>query len=805
MIAKVIVNSSSFAPDMSYDYRIPEELENKVSVGSKVKVSFGSHDNVTEGYVVGVKQKSTAARLKSIIDVYDCVFDEKMLDVINWLRDECVCRYIDVIKTVIPAGSINKPDEWVTLADTNTNNTNEIVSLLKELGGEVEINDFCSRFDKDISVELKKLIKAGIIGRVWKDRIDVKDKTVCVAQAEIEPDELSMIINDLLRGRAYVQARMLEILSSAEFLSVADLVKFSAGSYSSAKSLEAKGLISFKHIRVNRNPLPDVERDVKKKLTAEQETAFIKIKNALEENVFHSFLLHGVTGSGKTEVFLQAIDECINNSKTALMLVPEISLTPQMVSRFSARFGKRIAVLHSGLSLGERYDEWNRIRNKEADIVIGARSAVFAPLDNIGIIIIDEEHESSYKSEMLPRYNTHDVARFRAKQYDCVFLTASATPRIESYYAAVSGKTELLEIKNRVNKSVLPDVSIIDMRAELSSGNNSVFSQKLKEEIELNLKNKEQTILFLNRRGFSTFVSCRSCGYVAECPNCSISLTYHKFNDTLRCHYCGHTIQNYDLCPSCGSKHIRYFGGGTQKVEEEVQRLFPGASVLRMDIDTTAGKNGHAKILERFSKEKTDILIGTQMVAKGLDFPDVTLVGVIAADTSLHIDDFRASERTFCLLEQVIGRAGRAEKKGRAIIQTYSPDHASVTLAAQHDYNVFYETEIKMRKALNYPPFCDIIAVCFTGPNDKLVNSCSKQYAKALISYGDIGPDVRIIGPIRASVSKVKNKYRWQLLLKVKRNKKILSALSDAITYCKKNSIYECVSIVADVNPNTIY
>lgn len=805
MIAKVIVNSSSFAPDKAYDYRIPDEFENKITVGSKVKISFGSHDNVTEGYVVGLKQKSTAARLKSILDVYDCVFDEKMLDVIYWLRDECVCRYIDVIKTVIPSGTINKPDEWITLTGEELNFKNEITALLKELGGEAEFNDFCSRFDKDISVELNRLIKAGIIGRIWKDRVDVKDKTVCVAQTEVEPDELSVIINDLLRGRAYVQARMLEILSSADVLSVADLVKFSGGSYSSAKSLELKGLISFKHIRVNRSTLPEVERDVKKKLTPEQEKAFSEIKKAVENNVFKSFLLHGVTGSGKTEVFLQAIEECVNSNKTALMLVPEISLTPQMVARFSARFGKRIAVLHSGLSLGERYDEWNRIRNREADIVIGARSAVFAPLDNIGIIIIDEEHESSYKSEMLPRYNTHDVARYRAKQNNCVFLTASATPKIESYYDAVRGKTQLLEIKNRVNKSILPDVNIIDMREELSNGNNSVFSQKLIEEIELNLKNGEQTILFLNRRGYSTFVSCRSCGYVAECPHCSISLTYHKFNDTLRCHYCGYTVPNYKVCPSCGSNHIRYFGGGTQKIEEEVHRLFPEASVLRMDIDTTSGKNGHSKILEKFVNEKTDILIGTQMVAKGLDFPDVTLVGVIAADTSLHIDDFRASERTFCLLEQVIGRAGRAEKKGRAIIQTYSPEHPAVTLASTHDYNVFFDSEIKMRNALNYPPFCDIIAICFTGPNDMLVNRCSKEYAKALMTYGNIGSDVRIIGPVRASVSKVKNKYRWQLLLKVKRNKKILSAISDAIAYCRKNNNYECVSIVADVNPNNIY
>ena len=805
MIAKVVVNTSHFAPDKFYDYLIPEEYEAEIGIGSKVKVSFGSHDNVVEGYVVGIKQKSQAARLKKILSVYDRVFDENMLEVVKWMRDECVCRYIDVIKTIIPAGSINRPDEWVVLQKCDIEQKNRVISALQELGGECEINELFDRFDTDITKEFRHLKELGVIKSVWKDKIDIKNKVVRVVEINIDSDELLEVVKELIRKRYYVQARMLEILSSTEYLSISDLIKFSDGSYSSVKSLRMKGYIKSRDIVVQRSPYIPVISDSKKTLTAEQNEVFLQLKNAVLKNEYSRFLLHGVTGSGKTEVFMHTIEECVQLGRTAVMLVPEISLTPQMVARFSARFGNRIAVLHSGLSLGERYDEWNRIRNKDADIVIGARSAVFAPVDNVGVFIIDEEHELSYKSEMVPRYNTHDVAEFRAKQYNSVFITASATPKIESYYKAQCDKSKLLVINKRVNNNALPSVKIIDMRSELIKGNNSVFSQYLKSEIEKNLQNKEQTILFLNRRGYSTFVSCRSCGYVAECPNCSISLTYHKYNDSLRCHYCGYTIPNHKECPSCKSKLIRYFGGGTQKVEAEINKLFPDATVLRMDIDTTGGKNGHARILEKFEKDKVDILIGTQMVAKGLDFPNVTLVGVIAADTSLHIDDFRAPERTFSLLEQVIGRAGRAEKKGRAVIQTYSPEHPAITLAASHSYLDFYKSEIRMRKAMNYPPFCDMIAICFSGPNDMLVNNCTKQYAKALIAYGNLSPDERIIGPVRASVNKIKNKYRWQLIIKAKKNKRILSALSEAINYCRKNKLFESVSIVADINPNTIY
>ncbi len=801
MVVKVIVNQSTKAPDVLYDYLVPEAFEEDVFVGSRIKVPFGASNREVEGYVFGIKTRSSAKRLKSVIAVYDRAFDENMLEVIKWLRDRCVCTYCDVIKTVVPRGSINKPEEWLEIADAEYED--EITSNLNVLGGACEINSFLSRFDTDMTVKVKNLVAKGVLRRTYKDRCSVKSSFVKIAYSVVDSDALPDVLRTL-QNRAPMQARMLDILSTADKVSLADLVRFSDGSYSAIHALEKKGYIKTCDLQVFRNPVKQIKRDEKKKLTAEQECAFGVIENKLGTG-FSEFLLHGVTGSGKTEVFLHTIDACINKGKKAIMLVPEIALTPQMVSRFSARFGERIAVLHSGLSLGERYDEWCRIRDSKADIVIGARSAVFAPLDNIGMIIIDEEHESSYKSEMQPRYSTHEVALFRAKQYGAVLVKASATPKLESYYDALSGKTSLIEIENRISDKGMPKVTIVDMRDELQKGNRSVLSEVLKSEIEQNISNKEQTILFLNRRGYSTFVSCRNCGFVPQCPHCSISLTYHKFNDTLRCHYCGYTIRNYSKCPECNSSYIRYFGGGTQKVEEEISMIFPEAKIMRMDNDTTSGKGGHQRILKEFEDTKADILIGTQMVAKGLDFPNVTLVGVISADTSLFADDFRAAERTFDLLEQVTGRAGRAEKIGRAIIQTYSPDNPAVVLASRHDYKTFYNGEIKARLAMTYPPFCDIAAVVFSGVNEAMVSECAKRFSRELSANEKLKNKVHIIGPIKAAISKIKNKYRMQIIIKTKRGMNMTEHLADATAFCRKNKNYDEVTIVTDINPNTVY
>ena len=483
------------------------------------------------------------------------------------------------------------------------------------------------------------------------------------------------------------------------------------------------------------------------------------------------------------------------------MLVPEISLTPQMVDRFLARFGDNIAVLHSKLSLGERYDEWQKIKNGDAKIVIGARSAIFAPAENIGIIIIDESHDSSYKSDMTPRYNAKDLARYICKQNNAILLSGSATPDIADYYRAKSGSIELLELNNRANNASIPEMEIVDLRYELASGNRSMISTKLHDEIEKNLNNKKQTILFLNRRGYSTFVMCRDCGHTIKCPNCDITLTYHMYENKLKCHYCGHEEAPKKTCPECGSTKIKYFGSGTQKLEDEVKKFFPEATTIRMDIDTVTKKNGHEEILNKFKDENIDILIGTQMVVKGHHFPNVTLVGVVAADTSLGIDDYRAVERTFQTITQVAGRAGREKEKGKVIVQTYNPDNYAISLAKTQDYKKFYEAEIELRKRLNYPPFCDIICIRVNSKNiDEAPKVCDIIYNNLIkFKYNNMN----IFKPQPSPIDKIKNTYRWRILLKCKLDRNVLKIIDNALKAVYKYK-FNTTSIVVDINPTSM-
>ncbi|MBR2181320.1 MAG: primosomal protein N', partial [Oscillospiraceae bacterium] len=496
------------------------------------------------------------------------------------------------------------------------------------------------------------------------------------------------------------------------------------------EALHVKGLIDYKEVEVLRNPLEGKVREVSAPLLLSnaQEKA---VKTVLDGKK-GTFLIHGVTGSGKTEVYMKIAMDSLEKGKQVIILVPEIALTPQMTGRFFNRFGNNVAVLHSALSLGERLDEWRRIKRKDANIVIGARSAIFAPCDNVGAIIIDEEHEQSYKSESSPRYHARDIAHFLAKKHGCPLILGSATPSIESYYKAKCGEYTLIELLDRFNKKPLPEVFISDMREELRDGNKTVLSRLLAGEMAENLSRREKTILFLNRRGYSTFVSCRDCGFVFTCPNCNVSLTYHKSGDNLTCHYCGHSQKVVSVCPNCESTRVKDFGKGTQKAEEQILSIFPGAKALRMDADTTSGKRGHEKLLDRFTEEGTDILLGTQMVTKGLDFEDVTLVGVLAADASLNIDDFRAQERTFNLITQVCGRAGRGEKEGRCVIQTYSPENPTLLLAAKQDYKSFYEEEIEYRREFFYPPFCDIVNITVSSADKEAAEKRASEIAMKL-------------------------------------------------------------------------
>ncbi len=738
----VIVNKAARALDRFFDYEVPHELKGKLSIGMTVSVPFGKGNHVTEAYIVDFPEKAQVENLKPIIEVLNPnpLFDKKQWDLICFMKRRYFSTYLAALKTVVPYG----------------------IGLSSK-----RVSD--------------KVLKGSTLAISYEDAFELLEK---------------------IREKAPMQTRIVELLMQNEFVANSDIQMILGCTAAAIRSLEKKGVIKSLEIEVFRNPIDynKIKRTLPLLPTEDQQKAIDRISSSL--TTFNVFLLHGVTGSGKTEVFLQCIEKVLKMNKTAIVLVPEISLTPQMIQRFAGRFGEQIAVLHSHLSLGERNDEYKRIKSGEAKVVIGVRSAVFAPLENLGLIVVDEEHESSYKSQTVPAYHAREIAAIRAKQHNVPLILSSATPSIESYYKAQTNKYELIHLKNRANQqATIPDVSIIDMRQELIDGNRSLFSQRLKEEIQKNLIDKHQTILFLNRRGFATFISCRSCGYVVKCPRCNIALTYHKNRDFLTCHYCGYTQKNVSICPECNSQYIRHFGTGTQKVEEELHNLFPEASVLRMDMDTVSAKNSHQRILEQFESEKTDILIGTQMVTKGLDFENVTLVGVLAADISLNLDDYRANERTFDLITQVCGRAGRGVYTGRAVIQSYAPENSVLQLAKLQDYNAFFNEEITLRRSLMYPPFCDLLTIVFSSYNDSAVTQCTKRMASELQNTLSEVENVEILGPSPCSLYKMNNKYRKRILIKCKLNDRIMNVVANCATNHYKSKENHFVNISIETNP----
>ena len=649
MIAEIIINSSAQELNRIFDYKVPEgyEVGKNIDIGYRVLVSFANYKQLEIGYIIGFKDTSDF-KCKSISKVCDRTFDNLQFQLAKWMAHRYFCNLSDTLRLLVPPGTSNKVDK--------------------------------------VKIKYERWI------RLTKQFLNYNP--------EVEENKKFII-------KSEKHKKIIDFLHDNLEIPLGILVDVVGVSTSVVKTLEEKGICESFQMEVLRNPFLNkaIKRTQRLELTPKQQEVLEKI----EQDKFHEYLLYGVTGSGKTEIYLQAIEKVINSGKNAIVLVPEISLTPQITDRFLSRFGRIIAILHSKLSNGERFDEWRRIQKGEVRIVIGARSALFAPIKNVGIIIIDEEHDSSYKSETTPKYNAKEVARMIAKNYNCPLVLGSATPDICSYYQALNNQKVLLKLDKRVSSFGLPDVKIIDLRQELANGNKSMFSKDLYDEIKVNLENKEQTILFLNRRGYSTFSMCRDCGYVVKCEKCDVAMTYHITRNKLLCHYCGAEKQNVSICPKCGSQNIRYFGTGTQKIEAQLNKAFPEASIIRMDIDTTNFKNAHEIILNRFRDEKIDILLGTQMITKGHDFSNVTLVGVLAADSSLNISDYRGAERTFQLLTQVCGRSGRGDKKGRAIIQTYLPDEFSIQTAKEQDYDKFYSSEIKVREMLNYPPFCDIM------------------------------------------------------------------------------------------------
>ena len=807
MYAEIVVNLTSRSVDRLFDYKIPPALLRDIKPGSRVIVPFSRNNSEKEGFVLRVKDTTDAkGNIKSIIRIATAepAFRPDMVELIEYMHRRYLATYSELIRAVIPTGTDIKTVEWIVPGSRDAsglkNETDiKIINLINDNGGGMDIYSLRSCFEKNISQRLSGLEKSGLIKREFRHSRDINKRIMRGVRLCADTDIAEEYIKNT---RSKIQKRMIDMLIDNEYILAADIVRFSMGNYNALSAIVKNGIAEFFDLVIERTPYQVTEQKQElPTLTKEQEAAVNAICSANDKTV----LLHGVTGSGKTEVFLRAIDRTVKSGKTALILVPEISLTPQMVSRFVSRFGDSIAILHSALSLGERYDQWQKIYEGRASIVIGARSSVFAPLDNIGIIIIDEEHSETYKSEMSPRYHAREVALMRAKQFGAVTVLASATPSVESYYKATCGEYRLVTMKKRYNEASMPSIEIVDMRSELESGNKSMFSKSLSDALSENLKKGEQTILFMNRRGFSSFVSCRKCGFVPLCGSCNISLTYHSYDNSLKCHYCGHKQPNYTVCPACGSKYIRYFGGGTQRVEDEVKRLFPNATTIRLDADVTTKKNSHKKILDTFVNDKIDIMIGTQMVAKGLDFANVTLVGVMSADTMLHINDFRSGERTFDMLEQVSGRAGRGEKPGRAIIQTYDPDNFAVELVKSHNYVEFYNKTVNERRVMWYPPFSEMVCIRFSDDDNDRTRKAAFLFKAAFGDINKIPHKLAILGPIPSGISKIKNKYRWQILIKCDSADALNDRFEKAVGAVKNDKELGVVQISIDKNPVTIY
>lgn len=596
------------------------------------------------------------------------------------------------------------------------------------------------------------------------------------------------------------------------YIEIINFLKENSGKYTKSELINVNSISQYKLNKLIEKGLLVVEEetvfrynnrtynvDCEKELTFEQKHVLDEYNNSGN----NLFLLKGVTGSGKTEVYMRMVEEVLEKNQSAIVLVPEISLTPQMIERFKGRFGRDVALFHSKLSDGERFDEWFRVKEGKAKLVVGARSAIFLPVKNLGLIIIDEEHENTYKSDQNPKYQTKEVAEFLSEQKGCRVVLGSATPTIETYYRALTGDLKLLELNSRVDGKAMPPMKVIDMRNELRSGNISLFSRELFRDMQEKLSKGEQIILFLNRRGFSTFVSCRSCGYVFKCEECDISMTYHR-SGLLVCHYCGKTKRAPQKCPKCDSKYVKFFGAGTERVEEEVKKYFKDARVLRMDVDTTRGKDSYEKIYNTFKEGKADILIGTQMISKGLDFKNVTLVGILAADMSINIPDYRAAERTFQIITQVAGRAGRGEKQGKVVIQTYTPEHYSLEYAVNYDYEGFYEKEFTVRALMKYPPFGKILLINGISKKEDLLKNFMHKISNVIKPLVEKEVEVDILGPIPCLVAKVKENYRWQIVIKGEFESEFAKKIKELL-YDENKNVYNDIRISMDINPNNLF
>lgn len=784
-IAKVAVSAATYSIDKPYDYLIPGPLLEKARIGVRVMVPFGRGNRSCEGVILARETAPKHSNVKALESVLDDgpVLDDWGVSLALWMRQRYFCTMYEAVKTILPAGLWYQMRETFTVVEGldraaagalagKVKNADRALDALFDAGGSAELSRMKSSCGDGVEPVLRALCRKGVLSSDITAARRIGDKTRRMAELTMDGAEALGLVEPRKKS-APMRYEVVLLLCATGRASVQDICYFTGASAKTLKGLEKSGIVMFSEEEHLRIPEPKAVRPGPPiVLNGEQQSAFEHILALMESEKPEAALLQGVTGSGKTQVYIRLAQEVLKRGKSVIVLVPEIVLTPQMMEKFSSYFGSQVAMLHSSLRMTERYDQWKRIRRGDARLVLGTRSAVFAPVRELGLVVMDEEHEGSYVSENAPRYHTRDIAKFRCAQCGAALVLGSATPTVETAWSAKQGQYHYELLRRRYNEKSLPDVTVVDLRQEIKAGNAGAVSGPLRRELRENLDRGEQSILFINRRGNSRMLVCGECGSVPTCLRCSVSMTYHSANGRLMCHYCGHSQRASDTCPECGGimKHI---GAGTQRVEEELRDLFPGVGILRMDGDTAGGN--HEKLLSRFQKEQIPILLGTQMVAKGLDFENVTLVGVLSADSSLYLDNYRAAERTFSLLTQVVGRAGRGEKRGRAVIQTYTPGNEVIQSAAQQDYERFYESEIALRRIRRYPPFADLFTFTVSGGDEGAVlraaASLRDELRELMADETVRGTEPEILGPAPAPVLKVNNRFRYRVFLSGKNDK----------------------------------
>lgn len=802
-VAGVVVEKSAYSFDRVFDYIIPENIQDNIQVGCRVLVPFGRASKKRQGVVVSL-HNNQSGKLKEINKLLDTspVVTQEMLETAKFMKEHYFCTYYDAVKAMLPAGINYKITTLYSAVKSQEEAPlniyeKQVYDYLLNAKEPVKEDKILADLGLSDKTYIDALLQKGMLRKSEEAFRKTGDAMLKMVALMEEADATSLKLTPK-------QQSVFEVLETAGAVSVKEICYYTGVTQSVVDSIVKKGLAYYYEDEIFRTPKANITEEIQPLvLTDEQENAFKEIYSKVQQDKPSVSLLYGITGSGKTSVFLKLIENVLQDNKGIIVMVPEISLTPQFINIFSSRFGKQVAVFHSGLSFGERLDEYKRVKNGDAKIAIGTRSAVFAPFEKIGLIIMDEEQESTYKSESTPRYHAREVAKFRIAKHNAVLLLSSATPSIESFYFAQQGRYSLSTLTNRYGGAVLPEVVVADMNVEAQEGNFSNFSSVLLENINYNLDHNKQSILLLNRRGHNVYVSCTHCQEPVTCPNCSITMTYHSANKRIMCHYCGYSMPYTNECPTCKGKGLRLSGAGTQMAEEELEKIFPQARILRLDTDATMKKFSHERKLTAFANGEYDILIGTQMVAKGLNFPNVTLVGVLNADQMLYADDYRSYERTFSLLTQVVGRSGRGKHRGMAVIQTYTPENNIITMSAQQDYEKFYNGEIAIRKAMLYPPFADICMVGFVSENQMKAVKASNDFLQMFIgnakqSYPDL--PLRILGPSPASVLKVSNKYRYKLIIKCRNNSDFRKLLGDLLCDFDKLSEFKDVTVYADMN-----